>query len=493
MTHEVVVVGGGFGGLTVAALLAARGVDVCLLERESRAGGCAGSFKKFGYHFETGAGLYAAWGPKEIHQRVFAELPVSPPAVNPISPAYVVRLPDETEIKITSNSDEFENNLRRAFPECAEAATRFYRELETISDALHRVIERVPELLTASRTRRIRAIASEPRAAAGILAAMNHTAARHLSKTSERFRRFIDGQLQIFGQRSAEDCAYVYAAVALMIPCRGLYGIQGGASALAERLVESIKSSGGTVRLDTTALRLSYDLSGQVRGVDLLTGEFVEAARAVVSNLTVWDTYGKLVGLNRTPDVIRKRLRTLHGVGAYLIYLGMDEATATQLPAENILAITSWQHDPETSQFMFDAAPACEPRAPTGKRAVTVSTFTDAAQWFTFHQDEEEHEAQDQAALEAWWPRIHAAIPELGDGVEVIETATPRTFYENTRRKLGMVGGLGQSRDVFGPNALSHHTSIPNLFIVGDTTFPGQGVAAVTQSGLIVANELAPR
>ena len=37
MTHEVVVVGGGFGGLTVAALLAARGVDVCLLERESRA------------------------------------------------------------------------------------------------------------------------------------------------------------------------------------------------------------------------------------------------------------------------------------------------------------------------------------------------------------------------------------------------------------------------------------------------------------------------
>jgi phytoene dehydrogenase-like protein len=46
MAHEVVVVGGGIGGLTVAALLAARGVGVCLLEKESRAGGCLTSFQK---------------------------------------------------------------------------------------------------------------------------------------------------------------------------------------------------------------------------------------------------------------------------------------------------------------------------------------------------------------------------------------------------------------------------------------------------------------
>jgi len=47
------------GGLTVAALLAARGGTVCLLERESRVGGCAASFDKFGYTFEQGYGLYA--------------------------------------------------------------------------------------------------------------------------------------------------------------------------------------------------------------------------------------------------------------------------------------------------------------------------------------------------------------------------------------------------------------------------------------------------
>jgi hypothetical protein len=62
MTHEVIVVGAGVGGLTTAALLAARGVDVCVLEKEPAGGGCATTFERFGYDFETTAGLYAGWG-----------------------------------------------------------------------------------------------------------------------------------------------------------------------------------------------------------------------------------------------------------------------------------------------------------------------------------------------------------------------------------------------------------------------------------------------
>jgi phytoene dehydrogenase-like protein len=141
---------------------------------------------------------------------------------------------------------------------------------------------------------------------------------------------------------------------------------------------------------------------------------------------------------------------------------------------------------------MFGVAPAWDARAPAGHRAVTVSTFTEAEQWFSFHEDETEHETQDQMMLERWWERIHQLMPELGARVEVIETATPRTFYDYTRRRLGMVGGLGQSLDLFGMNSFTHRTAIPNLYMVGDTVFPGQGVAGVTQSALIVANEIAP-
>jgi len=496
MAHEVLVVGGGIGGLTAAALLSARGVNVCLLEKEPRGGGCATTSERFGYTFETGASLYASWQTNEIHARVFSELAVAPPEVRPATPAYVVRLPDGRDVIVACDDEEFYENLRAAFPECADAGVKFYREIAAVGSALRRIARRVPDLRTASLARALRAALSEARVARRVLAGLNHTAAQHLSGTSHRFRRFIDVQLQIFGQRDSSACAYLYAAVALMLPRWGMYAMRGGAASLADALTESIRKSGGTVRFNAPVLRLAYDAQGLAIGVDLLSGERVEATRAVVSNLTVWDTYGKLVGASRTPDSVRRRLKDLHGWGAYLLYLGLDEETREHLPADHILALTDWQenevYDPESAQFMFGSAPSWDTRAPDGKRAVTVSTFTESSQWFSFHEDETEHEEQDQAMLETWWERIHKAMPELGAGVEVIETATPRTFYDYTRRRLGMVGGVGQSLDVFGLNSLTHRTALTNLFMVGDTVFPGQGVAAVTQSALIVANEIAP-
>jgi prolycopene isomerase len=275
-----------------------------------------------------------------------------------------------------------------------------------------------------------------------------------------------------------------------------MYAMRGGAGALAAALAESITKSGGTVRLHATALRLVYDGGGRAAGVDLLSGETVGATRAVVSNLTVWDTYGKLIGLSRSPAEARARAKRLRGWGAYQMFLSADEEALGRLPAGQILALDDWQEgrefDPENALLMFSAAPAWDARAPAGRRAVTVSTFTEAEPWFSFHEDEGDHEEQDQRALEAWWPRLHAALPELGGGVEVIETSTPRTCYEETRRKFGMVGGTGQALDAFGANAVTHRTTVANLFMVGDTVFPGNGVAAVTHSALVVANEIAP-
>ena len=495
MSYDVVVVGAGLGGLTAGALLAARGASVCVIERTSEAGGCASHVEHHGYRFEPGASLYASWGAGEIHERVFAELGVAPPEVRRLDIPYVVRLPDGTDISLGGSVEEFETTLGQTFPECADAAISFYRSIAPVSDSLSRILRRVPDAATASTLRRTTALAAAGSSAPHILTTLHHTAAQHLPQnSSERFRRFIDAQLQIFAQRTSDECAYLYAALALQIPRRGTYAIRGGASALASVLTEAVRQRGGTVRFDTTALRLAFDERGRAAGVTLLSGETVAARRAVVSNLTVWDTYGKLAGLNRTPPEVRARLKNLRGWGAYLLYLGMDEEAVARLPAERVLALHDTQRgarfDPEQDLFMFSVAPAWDTRAPAGKRAVTVSTFTEPEQWFAFHEDETEHEARDQTMLEACWQRIHAALPELGANVEVIETATPRTFYEQTRRKLGMVCGIGQSPDLFLSNSITHRTTIPNLFMVGDTTFPGHGIAAVTHSALVVANEI---
>lgn len=357
MGYDVIVVGGGIGGLTVAALLSVRGMNTCLLERQSQVGGCIARVEFGGYDFEPGMGLYTSFGAGGIYEKLFSELPVDAPEATLLTSPYVVRHADGTDVKSTTDD---------------------------------------------------------------------------------------------------------------------LYSIAGGPATLAERLAESIKASGGSVRLNSPVLRLAYDESGRATGVDLLSGEKVFARKAIFSNLTVWDTYGKLVGLNRTPPEIKKQLSTLRGRGAYLVYASIEESAVARLPSERMLV--------KDGEGEFTMAISSSQTAPAGTRSVTFQTETDVESWFTYQSSEEDYEEWDQAALEGFWTRLHAALPELGSAVEVIETANPRTFYDATRRKLGMVLGIEGASPAMG-----NRTFLPNLFIVGDTVSPHARLDSVIESAIILA------
>ncbi|MCA9621849.1 MAG: NAD(P)/FAD-dependent oxidoreductase, partial [Myxococcales bacterium] len=67
---DVVVIGAGFGGLATALTLAEAGAAVVLIEALNYPGGCASTFHRGGYAFESGATLLSGFGEGQLMQRL---------------------------------------------------------------------------------------------------------------------------------------------------------------------------------------------------------------------------------------------------------------------------------------------------------------------------------------------------------------------------------------------------------------------------------------
>jgi phytoene dehydrogenase-like protein len=464
MTYDVVVVGAGIGGLTAAALLAKRGLDVCVLERQSQVGGCIARVEFGGFDFEPGMGIYPAWGPNGIYERLFAELAVAIPKAEANYSDYLVRLPNDCDIRLKHNDADFFAELHLAFPECADAAIEFYDHVNTLNREADKGLRSFPNQNVAT-----------------------STALAFAEKTSNRFQRFIDSQLRAFLNTPIDRCSFAAASQALSLPRNRLYSIEGGISTLAERLAESIKSAGGVVRLNSPVLRLVFSDSGEAIGVVLLSGETVFAKRAIISNLTLWDTFGKLIGLNRTPSAIKSALNKVNASGVFVIYAAVDGAALKRLPGRNFLVAKS--DSTQEENLSGEIAVTIGIENDNGLAAATLKTGTEVASWFAFQTSEEDYEQWDQAELENVWSKLHQTVPEFGSGIEVIETANPRTYYDLTRRKLGMVMGPEASID----NAqLLKDVAIPfpNVFMVGDTIAAQPQLNSIVESAFELVERL---
>jgi len=480
---RAIIIGGGVGGLTVAALLARAGLSVTVLEASGHLGGCASTFEVDGFRFDVGATLAGGFAPEGPMSRLARLLDISWDA-HFVEPAMVVNFPDGGRIFLWSDDERWRQERLRVFGETAET---FWRWQEKAAKVLWSLAMRLPPWPPQTSCeafelfRSVLATLETYPSSLWLFADAWRTVAFHLPQRASRLKQFVDAQLLISAQCTSERANALYGAAALDFPRRGVAHLKGGMGALAETLANAVQRNGGSILLNCAAKRIVAGNKGtmvvEAEGGDYFLGE------VVVANVTPY-ALAQLLG-----EAAPKWLRSIlpypeDGWGAFTLYLGVDEGVFPPdfVTHHQIL----WDETlPEGKGVFLSISPPWDvTRAPKGFRALTLSTHTSLHQWWqAWREGRTSYERLKADYTERVLRTAERLLPSLRNAVRVILPGTPLTFQRYTHRPFGWVGGF--------PQTSLFRTIRPRIaqgiWLVGDSVFPGQSTAAVVMVGMRVA------
>ena len=171
-----------------------------------------------------------------------------------------------------------------------------------------------------------------------------------------------------------------------------------------------------------------------------------------------------------------------------MIYLGVDEsAIPPECPPHLQFLYDAKGPIGENNSLFVSVSRPNDGRAPQGKATIIASSFVDTNKWF----DTEKYDDLKQQFTQEALTKLSTFFYLKPETIIHVEAATPRTFYTFTGRDKGIVGGIGQRVPTFGPFGFANRTPINNLWLVGDSTHPGEGTAGVSYSALTVVRQIA--
>jgi C-3',4' desaturase CrtD len=310
---------------------------------------------------------------------------------------------------------------------------------------------------------------------------------------NQRLRTFLDLQLKLYSQVNADETALLYAATALGVSAepQGLYHLKGSMQVLSDRLVEALEKYGGKLlmRHMVEGIEVSGGNATSVTIRNQKTGEvWTEAADEVVANVTAQNLV-KLLG-EQAPIGYKRRVDKLPPAsGAFVIYLGVDQSAIPPGCPPHLQFLYDYEGPiGENNSLFVSVSHPGDGRAPEGEATVIASSFTDTEMWWRGSQ--EDYERLKQQYTEDAIARLNQYFYLKPETIIHQEAATPRTFAYYTGRDRGVVGGIGQRIPTFGPFGFATRTPIKHLWLVGDSTHPGEGTAGVSYSALTAVRQI---
>ena len=465
---DVIIVGGGIGGLACGCYLAKKNFNVLILEKNSQVGGYCTSFHRRGFRFDSAIHAFGSLRAGGQVDRFLQDFDI-----------------DQAQLFVRHNPSDiiFTPDFR----------VRIYNEIAETIDEIGRVFPKEKDAISAF--------------IQYIVNSTFYSFLRDLSGAS--FERLLDKYFrrpdikELF--KVLSGCLYVpssnLSAITAAILFKefifdgGYYPI-GGMQAFSDRIAQCFKALGGTIRLNSLASKIEID-GERVSGVKV-DNDFI-SAKYVVSSCDVRRTFLEMIGPEYCTSKLTRKITTMvTSASPFMVYLGVKSAMCSTIEK----SCTYWLSDTPNVDMVFEKAQRMT-SYPETFLISSIPSFSDRTSApgncdsmclicaAPFKTREFWDKQRDEFAGNIVRKFSHF-FPGIPDSMVFKLTATPHTFFRYTYNTNGAFRGWAPSITQDQYSLIRSTTEIQGLFLAGHwVTQPGQGgVPMVINSGRVAAEAI---
>ena len=494
--YDVIIIGSGIGGLVTASQLAAKGAKVLILEKYIIPGGSGGSFKRKGYTFDVGASMIFGFGKKgytNLLTRALKDIDEKCETIpDPVQLEY--HLPNEFNFSVDKSYKKFITKLSKRFPKEKKGIEKFYNTCQKVFNYL----DSMPLLSIEDPTYLYKVFFKAPLSCLGLarwLPINTGDVARKFIKDQELLK-FIDIECFCWSVMPATKTPMINAG--MVFTDRHVGGInypKGGVGKIAEKLVRGLERLGSKIRYKAKVVEILIKDKRAV-GVKLSNGEKI-FSDIIVSNSTRWDTFGLenhkdgLINKKYVPKKEYKWSKTYKPSPSFVsIHLGVKENIIDDNFNCHHIIVENWDELENEKGVIFISIPTLlDPSlAPEGSHIIHAFTPSSINEWENLSRTDYLKKKKEYSTFII--KKISKIIPNIIDNIDHEEIGTPKTHKKFLGRFQGSYGPIPKKKLLGLVPMPFNTTEINNLYCVGDSCFPGQGLNAVAFSGYACAHKI---
>jgi len=461
--YDVIVIGGGFAGLTCALALAKEGRRVVVLEKESVPGGAFQSFRRKGQRLETGFHFVGGVRQGEVMWPIINYLGLDTLPWQPLDEAPLEVNVRGRHFELHRGYDTFVESLAAEFPSERQALRQFVDLLKELNDHIYESIL--------------------PGTEGKISPLMAQSAKAYLEE------HFADPLLRdvLCGQAITTELGDQLPLYSFLQSVntfvQGSYRLEGGGEALIQRLVSNLEAAGGMLCTRCAVEQFCLGEDGRVCAVRCADGVEYEADM-FISTLHPALTVAAIPECAQVRKIYRKRLSNLvNTTGMFTVQLVLKPGTVPYkrlnisiFEAEDLWHTPCGKEDMVQNMLISYNVPAGDPQFADNIDLLTPMSWESVSEWA-------EHKAEECIALACKY------LPELQGNIVDYWTSTPLTYRDYTGTQNGSAYGVRKLCDNLLGTVLSPATPFPNLFMAGQNMML-HGMMGTAMTSLRVCNAI---